>query len=547
VIVRIGFARSRAIVTTPAILSHNVAMFPPAGCPGFRLLNRIGPQKSDELKQAFIERKTAVKSTGSSRWFLFASGFAIALLVGLSAILSAQAPLTTASAELQYHRWAALPPMGWNSWDCFGAGVTEQETLQNAEYMRTNLKKHGWNLITVDIQWYEPLAHTDQYRKGAVLEMDANGRLLPAPNRFPSTKETRSFKPLADTIHAKGLKFGLHLMRGIPRQAVTQNVPILGTRVHAADIADTNAVCRWNTDMYGVDMSKPGAQEYYDSVFALLASWKIDFVKVDDLSSPYHAPEIEAIRKAIDKTGRPIVFSTSPGATPVNQGEHVQRNANMWRISNDFWDNWPGLYAQFARLDSWTPFRGPGHYPDPDMLPLGNIRTWRENNSWTNFTHDEQITLMTLWSISRSPLIVGAHLPKNDAFTLSLLTNDEIIAVDQHSTNNKQASSQNNHIVWIADAPDSKDKYLAIFNATPAPAPRGRRGAPDQAAPALAPPNPADSQPAEISVSLAEIGLSGKVTVRDLWAHKDLGTCAEKISTTVNSHGAVLYRLKPVR
>ncbi len=495
----------------------------------------------------FIERKTAVKSTGSSRWFLFASGFAIALLVGLSAILSAQAPLRTASAELKYHRWAALPPMGWNSWDCFGAGVTEQETLQNAEYMRTNLKKHGWNLITVDIQWYEPLAHTDQYRKGAVLEMDANGRLLPAPNRFPSTKETRSFKPLADTIHAKGLKFGLHLMRGIPRQAVTQNVPILGTRVHAADIADTNAVCRWNTDMYGVDMSKPGAQEYYDSVFALLASWKIDFVKVDDLSSPYHAPEIEAIRKAIDKTGRPIVFSTSPGATPVNQGEHVQRNANMWRISNDFWDNWPGLYAQFARLDSWTPFRGPGHYPDPDMLPLGNIRTWRENNSWTNFTHDEQITLMTLWSISRSPLIVGAHLPKNDAFTLSLLTNDEIIAVDQHSTNNKQASSQNNHIVWIADAPDSKDKYLAIFNATPAPAPRGRRGAPDQAAPASAPPNPADSQPAEISVSLAEIGLSGRVEVRDLWAHKDLGTCAEKISATVNSHGAVLYRLKPVR
>jgi hypothetical protein len=195
----------------------------------------------------------------------------------------------------------------------------------------------------------------------------------------------------------------------------------------------------------------------------------------------------------------------------------------MWRISGDFWDNWAALYAQFARLDSWTPYRGPGHYPDPDMLPLGNIRTWRDNNAWTNFTHDEQITLMTLWSISRSPLIVGANLPKNDDFTLSLLTNDEVIAVDQHSTNNKQVSNQNNHIVWVADVPGSKDKYLAIFNAAPAPVPA----------------SPAESQPAEITLSLAELGLSGKYAVRDLWARKNLGTVAEKISATVNSHGAV--------
>ncbi len=443
-----------------------------------------------------------------------------------------------------FYKWASMPPMGWNSWDCFGAGVVEQEVLQNAEYMEKNLKSHGWNIVTIDIQWYEPLAHTDQYRRFAALEMDANGRLLPAPNRFPSTKESRSFKPIADKIHAMGLKLGVHLMRGIPRQAVDQNVPIFGTNVRAADIADKRSTCGWNTDMYGVDMSKPGAQEYYDSVFALMASWEIDFVKVDDLSSPYHGPEIEAIRKAIDKTGRPIIFSTSPGATPLNQGENIQKYANMWRISGDFWDNWPALYAQFARLDNWTPYRGPGHYPDADMLPLGNIRTWRENNTWTNFTHDEQITLMSLWSIARSPLIVGAHLPKNDEFTLSILTNDEVIAVNQHSTNNKQVSNQNNHIVWIADVPGSNDKYLAIFNAAPAPAPRGRRGRGAEAAPAPAVPNPAETQPAEISVSLAEIGLSDQCSVRDLWAHKDLGVVTEKITATVNSHGAVLYRIK---
>jgi alpha-galactosidase len=475
------------------------------------------------------------------------------LLFGLApAVALAQDPSAPPSAPPKFYQWAETPPMGWNSWDCFGAAVTEQQTLENADYMEKNLKSHGWTIVTVDIQWYEPLARGSSYRRGAVLEMDENGRLLPAPNRFPSTKETRSFKPLADAIHAKGLKFGVHLMRGIPRQAVTQNVPILGTDVRAADIADTNSVCNWNTDMYGVDMNKPGAQKYYDSVFAKLASWEIDLVKVDDLSSPYHGPEIEAIRKAIDKTGRPIVFSTSPGATPVNLGSHVQQNANMWRISNDFWDNWPALYAQFARLDSWTPYRGPGHFPDADMLPLGNLRAWQTNNTWTNFTKDEQFTLMTLWSIARSPLILGANLPKNDEFTLSLLTNDEVIAVNQRSANNKQVSNKDNRIVWIADVPDSKDKYLAMFNASPPPPARGRgRGAPAPAAaaPAAEPAaaNPADSQPAEITIALSDLGLSGKYAVRDLWNHKDLSEVADKVSATVNSHGAVLFRLKPVQ
>ena len=440
--------------------------------------------------------------------------------------------------------------MGWNSWDCFGAAVTEQQVLENADYMEKNLKSHGWNIITIDIQWYEPSARGSSYRRGAELEMDANGRLLPAPNRFPSTQESRSFKPIADIIHAKGLKLGVHLMRGIPRQAVDRdNVLILGTNVHAADIADKRSVCAWNTDMYGVDMDKPGAQEYYDSVFALLASWEVDLVKVDDLSAPnYHAPEVEAIRKAIDKTGRPIILSTSPGSTPLNAGEHVEKHANMWRISNDFWDNWRALYSQFARLDNWTPYRGNGHFPDADMLPIGNIRAWQNNNTWTNLTKDEQITLMTLWSIARSPLIIGANLPKNDEFTLSLLTNDEVIAVNQNSTNNRQVSNQNNHIIWIADVPNSNDKYLAMFNATPAPSPRRRgRGRDAQSSATPETINPAETQPAEISVSLTDIGLSGNYSVRDLWEHKDMGNVTEKISTTVNSHGAVLYRIKPIQ
>jgi hypothetical protein len=449
----------------------------------------------------------------SIKIFIATAIFCVALAAGPA---MAQSP--------KFLEWAPTPPMGWNSWDCFGAGVSEQEAMANADYMAEHLKSHGWNIITIDIQWYEPLAHTDQYRKGAVLEMDANGRLLPAGNRFPLTKDTHSFKAIGDALHARGLKFGLHLLRGIPRQAVDQNVPILGTSVHAADIADKNSKCPWNTDMYGVDMTKPGAQEYYDSVFALMASWGLDLVKVDDLSRPYHTTEIDAIRRAIDKTGRPIIFSTSPGATPVDQGPDIETKANMWRISDDFWDNWRALHEQFARLNSWTPYRAPGHFPDADMLPLGNIRTWRPNDHQTHFTHDEQVTMMTLWSIARSPLILGANLSNNDDFTLSLLTNDEVIAVDQNSTNNKQVFDRNNQVVWVADVPDSTDKYLAIFNAARA-----------------------ATQPTSISVSLAEIGITGPCAVRDLWTHQDLGSSSDSITATVNSHGAVLYRLHVVK
>lgn len=438
--------------------------------------------------------------------------------------------------------------MGWNSWDCYGAGIWESNVIANADYMARQLKPHGWDIITIDIQWYEPLAHTTQYRRNAVLEMDRNGRLLPAPNRFPMTAPTRSFKPLADYLHAKGLRFGLHLMRGIPRQAVDrENSPIAGTPYKAADIANKKSICPWNTDMYGVDMGKPGAQEYYDSVFALLASWDLDYVKVDDLSRPYYKDEIEAIRKAIDRCGRQIVLSTSPGAAPVSQGEHIQAHANLWRISDDFWDDWRALHAQFGRLDSWSPFRAPGHWPDADMLPLGNVRAWQATDNWTHFTKDEQLTLMTLWCIARSPLILGGNLPNNDEFTLSLLTNDEVLAVNQNSTNNRQLFNTNNAVAWIADVPGSKDKYIALFNVAPMPPPRGRRAqggaavVPGTNAPA---PEPGSTEPRDISVSLAQIGLAGSATVRDLWNHRGLGLVTHKLTQTVHSHGAGLYRVQ---
>ena len=431
----------------------------------------------------------------------------------------------TFADPLAFHNWATTPPMGWNSWDCFGTTVTEKQTKAQTDFMAEKLKSHGWQYIVVDIQWYQPTATGHDYKEGAKLAMDEYSRLVPAPEKFPSAVNDMGFKPLADYVHSKGLKFGIHMMRGISRQAVQQNTPIKDTVYHAADIADTTSICKWNPDMYGVDMSKPGAQAYYDSIIALVASWGVDFIKVDDISRPYDAvqkSEIEAIRKAIDKTGRPIIFSLSPGDTPLSTGSHVNQNANMWRISDDFWDGWKQLLSQFKRLHDWTPYRIEGAWPDADMLPLGIVKF----NQKTRFTPDEQYTLMSLWSIVRSPLMHGGDMTKTDDFTLSLLTNEEVIAVNQHSANNRQLfRTDDGLIAWVADIPNSASKYLAVFNTRDGKA----------------------NEKATIPVTLADLGLNGAVKARDLWQKNDLGTFRTNFSTEVPPHGACLFRLTPTR
>ncbi len=421
------------------------------------------------------------------------------------------------SEQPKFWSWAKTPPMGWNSWDGFATTVTEAQTRAQTDVMATKLKAFGWQYIVVDIQWYEPEANGFNYRDGAKLEIDGFGRLQPAINKFPSAAGGKGFKALADYIHGRGLKFGIHLMRGIPRQAVLAKTPIKGTSFTAADIADRTSTCPWNGDMYGVDMSKPGAQEYYDSLFQEYAAWGLDYIKVDDLSAPYHQPEIEAIRRAIDLSGRKIVFSTSPGPTPVDEGPHISTHANLWRISNDFWDEWPQLYAQFARLRDWTPYCAPGHFPDADMLPIGLLQMGRTK---TRFTPDEQYTLMSMWCIARSPLMIGADLTKLDDFTLSLLTNPEVLAVNQRSENGRQLFRRGDVCAWIANVPGSKDKYFALFNTGDA--------------------------AASLPVSLAELGF-GKAKIRDLWTRTDLGVFTNQFSRTIKSHGAGLYRVSPTK
>ena len=271
---------------------------------------------------------------------------------------------------------------------------------------------------------------------------------------------------MADYVHAKGLKLGVHLMRGIPRKAVEQNTRVLGTARRASEVYSKEWLCPWLPDMYTVDATKEGAQEYYNSVFDLYASWGLDFVKIDDLSFPYHQDEIELIRKAIDQCGRKIVLSASPGETPIENGKHVMEHANMWRVIGDLWDRWEQVKVLFDVCDRWSPYIGKGHFPDADMLPLGRIgiRAEMGDDRPTALSPEEQRTLMSLFAIFRSPLMFGGDMPSMDDATLQLLTNKEMLYVNQHSADNRQLYRKGDLVAWTADDPETGDKFLAVFN-----------------------------------------------------------------------------------
>jgi hypothetical protein len=440
------------------------------------------------------------------------------------------------SAVAQNAPLAPTPPMGWNSYDAFGGLVNEDEFRNNAKFVADKLAKYGYNYVVVDYYWYFDQA--SQQAPGGITNeqnvtspaMDEYGRLLPAVERFPSAANGRGFKPLADYVHGLGLKFGLHIMRGIPRAAVAKNLPVLGTNVHAADVANQNNKCAWSAAMFGVDTTKPGGQAYYDSIVKLYADWGVDFIKADDMSAAdpkatggldYHGDEIEALRKAIDKTGRAIVLSLSPGPTPLAQTENVARFAQMWRISDDIWDDWKLIAPQFERCRQWAQYSKPGNWPDADMLPLGLLRVKGfEGQRTTRLTPDEQTTLMTLWSIFRSPLMVGADLWSADPFTVSLLTNEEVLAVDQQSSGNHELSHAGSRIVWVADAADGRSKYVALFNV-------------------------GEASTLNVGVSFAQIGIAGRAMVRDLWQKADVGVFSGAFQAAVPRHGAKLLRITP--
>ena len=416
---------------------------------------------------------------------------------------------------------ALTPPMGWNSYNCFGGNVTEEEMKQNADYIAEHLKEFGWEYVVLDFLWYcddqnspekfarrRPHQHADEY-----------GRLIPSPVLHPSSVDGKGLKPLGDYIHSKGLKFGIHIMRGIPWQAVAENTPVLGTNKYAQDIANPSDTCKWYGGLVGVNMTKKGAQEYYNSIFKLYAEWGVDFIKVDDIAFPYHADEMEAVAKAIENSGRPMVLSLSPGPAFIGNPKHLRKHANMWRISADFWDSWEQLLEQLELCRLWAPNVVEGHWPDADMLPLGHLQIRHEaigsEDHYTYFTKDEQYFMMTLWAIFRSPLMIGGHLPDNDEFTTSLLTNENIIRVNQKTKNNRELGFENEISIWYAEDKDEDIIYLAFLNTS--------------------------DKEQTMRYSLDNLDNKNFSFANDLWKNLRAEIHNNQLTITIPSHGAVIY------
>ena len=410
--------------------------------------------------------------------------------------------------------------MGWNSWDCYGAAVTEDIVRKNADFMAKHLKKYGWEYITVDIQWYEPDVKTHEYTPFAKLCIDKYSRVIPAENRFPSSAGGKGFAPLAEYVHSLGLKFGIHIMRGIPRQAVYERTKIKGTDKTAADIAKTDSICAWNTDMYGVDPAKPGAKEYYDSIFELYASWGVDFIKCDDIARelPKEESELIMLSNSLKGCGRDMVLSLSPGPALLEKAELYKQVSNMWRITDDFWDNWQLLYNMFERCEKWAPHNGAGHWADADMLPIGYIKQDYSPDITTQFTKDEQVTMLTLWSIFRSPLIIGGEMTKFDDFTMSLLTNEGILKMHRNARHSHQVwrREMNGSEIVLWTAADAEGcQYAALFNI--------------------------GENSADISVPLTELEIYEAKDITELWSNEAFH--ADNISADLAPHSARAYYL----
>jgi hypothetical protein len=424
---------------------------------------------------------------------------------------------------------ASTPPMGWNSWDAYGFTLTEAEYKANAEVL-AGVKELGWSYAVVDMGWYmaKPLGEktADQDH-----QLDGFGRVIPAVNLFPSAADGAGFKPLADWVHEKGLKFGIHIMRGIPKEAVAKNLPVEGAPFHASDAADVGDICPWNDGYFGVKDNAAG-QAYYDSIVQLYASWGVDYIKIDCIADhPYKPAEIRMVHDAIRKSGRDIVLSLSPGPTNIGRALEVGRYAQLWRISDDNWDGWTfkpgadwpnGLREAFDYLGKWYPYAKPGTWPDADMLPFGSLTPhpgWGDARQ-SRLTPGETRSWFTLWAIARSPLMLGANLTKLDASLKLLVTNKAVIDVNQAAWEShpveglKQADAR----VWMAltGPRDKPVATVAAFNLS--------------------------DKPMAVTATWKDLGVKGHA-LRDLFTGKKKAAPGG-VKSLLPAHGSAIWRVE---
>lgn len=381
---------------------------------------------------------------------------------------------------MKIQRLAQQPPMGWNSFDSYGCAANEEVTLENLEVFAQRLKPAGYEYFVIDNGWFgeysiPPDARFPRESHASDVRIDEYGRYIPAKVSFPN-----GLTPIIDRVHALGLKFGIHVMRGISRKAVELNTPIKGTPYHARDVANVNDTCVWCHYNYGVDMDKPGAQAFYNSWVDLLAEMGVDFIKADDIV-PYPR-EIVAIADAIEQCGRDIVLSLSPGRLATPENIDIYRRANMVRITHDIWDRRADLDKCF---EAWERFAGtekPGFWPDLDMICLGHLQVWRPREEHSDaatdddlvgagfdrmdrYTLDQKQTFMATRAMAATPLFMGGALPTTDETVFSLITNAEMIACNQNGVMGRKIHEEGPLQIWKTpekDAPGSG--WLGLFN-----------------------------------------------------------------------------------
>ena len=393
--------------------------------------------------------------------------FAAALWLGGAALWAQD------GTEADFRKWALTPPKGWNSWDCYYSTVNENITMANARAQKRKLLEYGYDYVVVDIRWYanHPSNGGGWYNQtnNPECQLDEYGRYVPSPTRFP-----HGFKWMADSIHRMGMKFGIHIMRGLPKYILENPsaYKLKGAEEVGWDkvYTSTRPECTWLQDNLTIRNNRYG-QLYYNSIVDLYAEWGVDFIKVDDITRPYATEEIEMLRKAIDQCGRPIVLSLSPGKTVYDKVDHLHRNGNMWRMMDDLWDKWSNVKDVFAEAAHWAEHHQPGCYADCDMLPLGQISMTVGDEGYcsadagrkTNLTEDEQRTMMTLWGICHSPLFFGGDVTMLDAKTLRLLTNKDYLNMHAYGVEARQVMNEKGSIRWTSLDPATGDRYLALF------------------------------------------------------------------------------------
>jgi len=390
---------------------------------------------------------------------------------------------------------ARTPPMGWNSFDSYGVYLYEKAAFDNLEAFAEKLKPYGYEYFVIDAGWFGEF----QLQSGTMFPAEKHARkmkfnefglLQPSDTYFPN-----GFKKLIDRTHELGLKFGLHLMRGIPRAAVKANVPIKGTKYFAQDIADTTSICSWNHQNYGIDMSKPGAQEFYNSLMNQMAEWGVDFIKYDDIV-PF-PEEVKAVAKAIAQCGRPMILSLSPGGDVDPEHLEAFQKGHMLRVTPDIWDDQKGIDECFRDWRKWNGKSHTGFWIDMDMIPFGQLQMMSPKpagikgneskkeimhkikagevanfellagkgfNRWSEFTKDQMYTFITLRALSASPLMMGGDLPTLDDFSLKLITDKEMLACNQNGVMGSLVFDKEGIEIWKTPKKDGKGGWMGIFN-----------------------------------------------------------------------------------